>query len=112
MEGTLETRDAAIDMAPDEFRALGHKLVDRIADFMATMPAGKVTPGETPAQVRAALGSTKGFPSRGASRARCWTKRANSCLTTHCLLGTRGLWALSPRRPRLSGRWPICWRPR
>ena len=60
-----EARDAAIDMAPDEFRALGHKLVDRISDFMATMPTGKVTPGETPAQVRAALDSTKGLPEQG-----------------------------------------------
>ncbi len=67
MAGTVKkgARDAAIDMAPDEFRALGHKLVDRISDFMATMPAGKVTPGETPAQVRAALGSTKGLPEQG-----------------------------------------------
>ena len=40
MEGTLnETgRRAPIEMAPDEFRALGHRLVDTIADFMGTMP--------------------------------------------------------------------------
>lgn len=67
MEDTLrdEGRNAPIEMAPDEFRALGHKLVDRIADFMGAMPRGKVTPGETPGQVRAALGAGKGLPQQG-----------------------------------------------
>ncbi|HST05916.1 MAG TPA: aspartate aminotransferase family protein [Chloroflexia bacterium] len=67
MEGTLnETgRRAPIEMAPDEFRALGHRLVDTIADFMGTMPSGKVATGESPAQVRAALDSSKGLPQQG-----------------------------------------------
>ena len=49
-------REAPIEMGAEEFRALGHRLVDRISDWMAAMPAGKVTPGETPAMVREALG--------------------------------------------------------
>jgi glutamate/tyrosine decarboxylase-like PLP-dependent enzyme len=43
-------------MAPEEFRAVGHALVDRIASFLGSLPARPVTPGETPAAVRAALG--------------------------------------------------------
>jgi len=49
-------REAPIEMNAEEFRDLGHRLVDRISDWMAAMPAGKVTPGEAPAVVRDALG--------------------------------------------------------
>ncbi len=49
-------RNAPISMSPDAFREAGHDLIDRIADFYAAMPAGAVTPGETPVAVRRALG--------------------------------------------------------
>lgn len=61
----IETRNAPIEMTPEQFRELGHRLVDRISDFMATMPDGKVTPGETPRQVREALGARRGLPEHG-----------------------------------------------
>ncbi len=51
-----DRRTAPLDMHPEEFRALGHALVDRIAGFLTELPVRAVTPGETPAQVRAALG--------------------------------------------------------
>jgi hypothetical protein len=31
----LEQRRSALEMTPDEFRAAGHALVDRLADFWA-----------------------------------------------------------------------------
>jgi glutamate/tyrosine decarboxylase-like PLP-dependent enzyme len=43
-------------MSPESFRELGHRLVDRIAGFLETMPAGPVTSGETPEAVRALVG--------------------------------------------------------
>lgn len=45
-----------IDLDPETFRRLGHRTVDRIADWLAAMPSGPVTPGEAPEAVRAALG--------------------------------------------------------
>ena len=36
-----------VDLAPDEFRALGHDLIDRIADFLARLPSLPVAPGES-----------------------------------------------------------------
>ena len=49
-------RAAPMEMSAEEFRRLGHGLIDRIAEWLERMPAGKVTPGEDPATVRAALG--------------------------------------------------------
>lgn len=57
-------RIAPLEMAPEEFRSLGHRLVDQIALFLADLQKRPVTPGETPAQVRAVLGDDP-LPQRG-----------------------------------------------
>ena len=43
---------APLEMSPEEFRHLGHRLVDRIASFLAGIRTDPLTPGETPAQLR------------------------------------------------------------
>lgn len=53
-------------MRPDEFRALGHALVDRIAEFLGTLRDRPVASGQDAAVVRARLGGG-GLPERGAS---------------------------------------------
>ena len=62
---TSPAREASSNLAPDEFRALGHDLVNRIADFLGRLPALPVTPGESPEAVRALL-PTGGLPEQGA----------------------------------------------
>lgn len=57
-------RHSPIDLSPQEFRALGHVLVDRIADFLATLPSRPVAPGEAPSDVRRLL-PAGGLPGRG-----------------------------------------------
>jgi aromatic-L-amino-acid decarboxylase len=52
-------------MAPDDFRALGHQLVDTLADWLAAMPSGRVTSGESVDEIRRALGSERGLPESG-----------------------------------------------
>lgn len=52
----LYQRFSPIEMSPEEFRALGHELVDRIAELFGSLPDRPVTPGESPAQIRQALG--------------------------------------------------------
>ena len=49
-------RTSPIDLQPEQFRALGHELVDQLASILDQMPKGPVTQGAEPAEVRAALG--------------------------------------------------------
>ncbi len=49
-------RKAPVNLSGDEFRRAGHALVDQLADFYAGLPAQAVTPGESPREVRDALG--------------------------------------------------------
>jgi aromatic-L-amino-acid decarboxylase len=52
----LEERRAPLELDPEDFRRLGHETVDAVADFLASLPERPVTPGESPDEVRAALG--------------------------------------------------------
>jgi aromatic-L-amino-acid decarboxylase len=49
-------RYAPLEMDPEQFRALGHTLIDGVADFLARMPTGPVRPNESPSDVRRILG--------------------------------------------------------
>ena len=61
----LRNRKAPIEIASEDFRRLGYQLVDRIADFLSSLPQRPVTPGEPAAVVRQALGSENKLPDRG-----------------------------------------------
>jgi glutamate/tyrosine decarboxylase-like PLP-dependent enzyme len=71
-------------MTPEEFSAAGHRLVDRIAEFLASLPERSVTPNEAPQAVRAALGVTS-LPENGLSAERLLDEAAN-LLFDHSLL--------------------------
>src|SRR5262245_50700825 len=51
-----QERVAPLEMSPEEFRRLGHRLVYRIASFLAGIRTDPLTPGETPAQLRPLIG--------------------------------------------------------
>jgi len=53
----LSKRKAPLEMTPDEFRETGHALIERIADFLDTLPLRPVTTGESPTMIRSVLGS-------------------------------------------------------
>ena len=67
--GPPRQRTAPLDMTPERFREIGHDLVDRIADRMATLASQKVLPGESPDEIRSALQAESGLPGAGGDAA-------------------------------------------
>jgi len=59
MEKRLTRRHAPLEMDSAEFREAGHRMVDRIADFLESMPRGPVTRPSTPPELRAMLGPAR-----------------------------------------------------
>ena len=59
-------RVAPIAMQPDQFRRVGHELVERLAEFLETLPGRPVTRSESPEAVRALLGGDCKLPEHGA----------------------------------------------
>jgi aromatic-L-amino-acid/L-tryptophan decarboxylase len=53
---TARTRESPLELDADEFRAIGHALIDRLAEFLETMPNGPVTHDASPASLRPLLG--------------------------------------------------------
>ncbi|MGE5244153.1 MAG: pyridoxal phosphate-dependent decarboxylase family protein [Betaproteobacteria bacterium] len=58
-------RHSALAMDATTFRALGHRLVDQLADFLESLPRGPVTHDESPSAVREALDLTGPLPESG-----------------------------------------------
>ena len=62
--GAPRQRRASLELSPDEFRELGHALVDEVSSFLETLPQRRVAPGERAPEVRALL-PVGGVPARG-----------------------------------------------
>jgi aromatic-L-amino-acid/L-tryptophan decarboxylase len=68
-DDSLKNRVSPLAMSPQEFRELGALLIDRIAGFLESLPSRPVTPAESPAVVRQALGAHRTLPRQGADPA-------------------------------------------
>jgi aromatic-L-amino-acid/L-tryptophan decarboxylase len=68
-EDQIWERVSPLAMSPENFRALGYQLVDRISLFLGSLPEQRVTPGESPSDVRKALGADRSLPHLGADPA-------------------------------------------
>ena len=70
-------RVSPLAMSSAEFRALGSQLIDRIADFLDTLPQRPVTLGESPSSVRLALQADRSLPQRGADPSQLFNRTAD-----------------------------------
>ena len=61
----LKNRCAPLDMSPNEFRRVGHQVVDRIAELLGSLPDRPVTPAESPGTIRDALKASRRLPEHG-----------------------------------------------
>src|SRR5215469_10650666 len=61
----LRSRVAPLVMTEENFRSIGHELVDRIAEFLSSIRTYPVTPAESPLDVREALASGSKLPDAG-----------------------------------------------
>jgi glutamate/tyrosine decarboxylase-like PLP-dependent enzyme len=58
-------RSSPAELSPDAFRRLGHRVVDQVADFLASLPSRPVSPDTTPARIREILGADASLPTTG-----------------------------------------------
>jgi len=65
----VANRTSPLAISTGEFRTAGHQLVDRIADFLDSLPTRPVTPGESPSVIREALDAGRTLPDEGADPA-------------------------------------------
>src|SRR6266571_2587343 len=77
----LRYRIAPLEMTPSEFRRVGRQLVERIAEFLCTLPYRPVTANESSNVIREALG-TGSLPEQGAE-ARDLLEEAATLLFAH-----------------------------
>src|SRR6266566_2565900 len=78
---TLRYRIAPLEMTPSEFRKVGYQLIERIAEFLCTLPDRPVTPNESPRVIREVLG-TGSLPEHG-TEARNLLEEAADLLFDH-----------------------------
>jgi len=79
-------RQAPLEMTGEEFRAAGHAVVDRLADFLATQSARPVAPSLSPGEVRALLGAD-GAPELGTAAGPLLEEAARLLLDNSTLSG-------------------------
>jgi glutamate/tyrosine decarboxylase-like PLP-dependent enzyme len=82
-----DQRRAPIEMKADDFRRVGHHLVDRIADLLDSLPALPLTTGESPPDIRKALEAARLLPDIGTDPAQLMD-HATDLLFDHSLFNS------------------------
>src|SRR5712691_267014 len=89
----LRYRIAPLEMTPSEFRKVGRQLVERIAEFLCSLPERPVTPNESPQVIREALG-TGSLPEQGAEARDLLEEAANLLFDHSTFNGHPRFWAV------------------
>lgn len=80
-------RTTPIEMNAEDFRTIGHHLVNRIAEFLESISSRPVTSGETPTEIRDALNSSRSLPHEGTDPA-ALVNHATDLLFNHSLFNS------------------------
>jgi glutamate/tyrosine decarboxylase-like PLP-dependent enzyme len=80
----LEGRRTPLELDPDAFREIGHRLVDDVAELLGSLRERPLTSGEAPAEIRRLLGADAGLPEDGADAA-ALLREATDLLAAHSL---------------------------
>lgn len=64
-QGSAARREAPLSMDAERFRSAGHRLIDLVADLLASVPERPVTRGEAPSAIRQALDLEGPLPEQG-----------------------------------------------
>ncbi len=81
------SRQSPADLSPDEFRAAGKALVDRLADFLATIRDQPVAPDTTPASVRDRIAGLDPVPLKGSPAGEVLARASDVMLSGSTLNG-------------------------
>jgi aromatic-L-amino-acid decarboxylase len=83
-ESNGRARVSPLEIDAEQFRLLGHELIDRIAELLESLPSRPVTRGESPLDIRKALDADRGLPSQGTDPAQL-LRHAADLLFEHSL---------------------------
>lgn len=72
----LNRESSIVEMNPEEFRKAGYEIVDKISEFLKSLPTKPVAPGKSPKEMRAVLGNVP-FPIEGTSTKKLLDEAAN-----------------------------------
>lgn len=79
-------RESPLELSPEAFRAIGHQLVERVAEFLESLPERPVNPGDSPGAVRDRLGD-RPMPEGGRAPGDLLTEAADLILEHSLLTG-------------------------
>ena len=88
----LKNRRAEIDLTPDQFRRLGHDLVDRIAELYDKIEQYPVTRGYTLDQIQEALQAGRGLPDKGTDPGPLLARAADLLVNNSLFIGHPRFW--------------------
>ena len=71
-----DSRQSPLDMKGEQFRSLGYDLVNRIADFLDSLPEKPITKNSTPAKLQEILGN-KNLPEHGSEPGQLLSETSN-----------------------------------